>query len=197
MLEDSDTSSRSSRAPAASYTLLSGGAQGAEAEFGSNAQKFGLKETNFTFAGRTPERAVNLVELTDAELHLGSVSTAYVERQLHRKFPESPTFQKMLQTIWHQVVTSGEVFVVGQILEDGTVKGGTGWAAELARHFKKELHVFNQDKSSWFTWENGAWKSEEPPVIHRRRFAGTGTRFLTDQGRAAIRELFERSFGAR
>ncbi|MBI4821903.1 MAG: hypothetical protein HY791_36935 [Deltaproteobacteria bacterium] len=183
------------RAPAPSYTLLSGGAQGAESEFGATAEKFGLREVNFTFAGRTPERTVNLFELSDAELRQGSVSTAYVERQLHRKFPESPTFQKMLQTIWHQVVTAGEVFVVGAILEDGTVKGGTGWAAELARHFKKELHVFDQEKKSWFTWVDGAWKSEDPPMIYRRRFAGTGTRFLTDDGREAIKSLFERSFG--
>ncbi len=194
-LLEEDDSSRTVRAPAPSYTLLSGGAQGAESEFGATAEKFGLREVNFTFAGRTPERTVNLFELSDAELRQGSVSTAYVERQLHRKFPESPTFQKMLQTIWHQVVTAGEVFVVGAILEDGTVKGGTGWAAELARHFKKELHVFDQEKKSWFTWVDGAWKSEDPPMIYRRRFAGTGTRFLTDDGREAIKSLFERSFG--
>jgi hypothetical protein len=33
-------------------------------------------------------------------------------------------------------------------------------------------------------------------VITCERFAGAGTRSLSEDGRAAIRELFERSFGA-
>jgi hypothetical protein len=34
-----------------------------------------------------------------------------------------------------------------------------------------------------------------PPIITRERFAGAGTRVVSADGRAAIRELFERSFG--
>jgi hypothetical protein len=36
---------------------------------------------------------------------------------------------------------------------------------------------------------------ERPPAITCERFAGSGTRTLTDAGRVAIRALFERSFG--
>jgi hypothetical protein len=62
---------------------------------------------------------------------------------MHRAFPESTEVRRVLQTIWHQVSTAGEVFAVGAI---------------------------------------------NP--------AGAGTRSLSDDGRAAIRGLFERSFGA-
>ena len=37
------------------------------------------------------------------------------------------------------------------------------------------------------------WK-EDAPVITHKRFAGTGTRKLTDEGRKAIEDLFKRSF---
>ena len=42
-----------------------------------------------------------------------------------------------------------------------------------------------------------AWVAENDPTISKGRFCGTGTRFLSDDGRAAIRALFERSFGGR
>jgi hypothetical protein len=35
----------------------------------------------------------------------------------------------------------------------------------------------------------------ETPAIGARPFTGTGTRNLTDEGRAAITALFQRSFG--
>src|SRR5690606_41564145 len=91
--------------------------------------------------------------------------------------------------------TAGEVLAVGLVQPDGTVKGGTGWAVELARQWHKPVHVFDQDKSQWFAWEDGAWKPAGEPVIRERRFCGTGTRSLGDSGRQAIRDLFLRSFG--
>lgn len=181
--------------PARAYTLLSGGANGAEAEFGALAEEYGLTEINYSFAGRTTARSRGVVELSEAELKQGEVSGAYVEAQLHRQFPKTPQFRKMLQTIWHQVNTAGQVFVVGMILPDNTVNGGTGWAAELAKHFGKPVHVYDQEKKGWFTWTGKEWKTEEQPKVNRTRFTGTGTRFLSDEGKTAIRALFQASFG--
>jgi hypothetical protein len=197
IVEETPAGSASSLAlPPSAFTLLSGGADGAEAEFGACSERWGIGEINFSFAGRTVVRKRGIVELTEAELKQGSVSPAYVEAQLHRRFPATPGFQRILQSIWHQVSTSGEVFVVGTILPDGTVKGGTGWAAELARHFHKPLHVFDQERKVWRSWTNQAWVDVPPPVITRARFTGSGTRLLSDEGREAIRNLFERTFGA-
>lgn len=181
--------------PPRAYTLLSGANKGAEAAFGACAEEHGLEEMNFSFSGRSTARERGVVLLSDAELHEGEASNAYIEAHLHRKFPKTPEFRKMLQTIWHQVATSQQVFVVGVILEDGTVKGGTGWAAELAKHFKKPLFVFDQEKKGWFEWQTDKWADGVTPKITRTRFTGTGTRFLSDDGQKAIRELFTRSFG--
>lgn len=186
---------QSPRLPNSAFTLLSGGARGAEAEFGVCAEKFGLAELNFSFAGRKPERTRGLVTLSPEELGQGAVSAIYVEAHMHRKYPDTPLFKKTLQTIWHQVNTAGEIFSVGIILEDGTVKGGTGWAVELARHWGKPVFVYDQERHGWFTWNEGAWVAASEPKITSRRFAGTGTRYLSDEGRAAINALFERSLG--
>lgn len=183
--------------PPRSFTLLSGGANGAEAAFGVAAERWGLREVNFSFAGRNPARRRGLVELSDAELERGSVSEAYITAQLHRSFPDTPMFQRLLKSIWHQVSTAGEVFVIGEILDDNTVNGGTGWGAELAKHLRKRLYVYDQTKVQWFTWIGDRWTEVEALRIRRTRFTGTGTRFLTDAGRQAIEDLFERSYGDR
>lgn len=182
--------------PPSASTLLSGGAEGAEAYFGECAQTWGLMEQNFSFEGRTPKRTRGLVRLSAKELDQGAVSAVYLEAHMNRKYPSTPFFQKTLQSIWHQVNTSQEVFSVGTILPDKTVKGGTGWAAELARVWHKPVYVYDQERQSWFNWQNDDWVPAGDPMITARRFTGTGTRDLSDAGRNAIHALFERSFGA-
>ena len=113
---------------------------------------------------------------------------------MNRTYPDTPTFRKVLQLIWHEVSTAGEVFVVGLLQGDKTVRGGTGWAAELAKHWSKPVFVYDQERKGWFTWNGDDWTAVASPIISRPRFCGTGTRFLSDDGRAAIRSLFERSF---
>jgi hypothetical protein len=192
--EDDEEAARKVRLPPSAYTLLSGGTAGAEMEFGLLAEEFHLHELNFTYAGRTMDRTRGAVVLDEAELGRGHVSRAYYQAQMHRQYPNTPQFQRMLDTIWHQVNTAGEVFVVGTILPDKTVKGGTGWAAELARHWQKPLFVYDQERRGWVTWKNGDWVTVDQPKITKTRFCGTGTRFLSDDGKRAIRELFVRSF---
>jgi AAA domain len=188
---------RSLRLPNATFTLLSGGARGSEAEFGACAEAWGLSELNFSHEGRAPERSRGLVNLTEDELAQGAVSQVYLQSKMQRAYPETPSFRKVLQTIWHQVSTAGQVFAVGVIQEDGTVRGGTGWAVELARHWHKPVFVYDQQRKGWFAWQGGAWAPERNPLITERRFCGTGTRELGDDGRRAIRDLFQRSFGDR
>jgi hypothetical protein len=57
--------------------------------------------------------------------------------------------------------------------------------------------MFDQEKRRWFVWKDRDWVEEPPPTITRERFAGTGTRSLSDEGKAAVHALFERSFGER
>ncbi|HET8569747.1 MAG TPA: hypothetical protein VFM93_12280, partial [Candidatus Limnocylindria bacterium] len=194
--EDDDEAPPVERAPEA-FTLLASASAGAEEEFGACAERWGLGEVNFTFAGRHEvARTRGLVELGEDDLRVGEVSPAYVKAHLHRALAQTPELRRVLQAIWHQVSTAGEVFAVGALHPDQTAHGGTGWAVELARHWGKPVHVYDQERKGWFRWDGRDWVAEASPAITRTRFAGAGTRSLSDDGRAAIRALFERSFGA-
>ena len=175
--------------------LYSGAAAGAEAAFGVTAERYGIAEVNYSFEGHKDARNRGLRVLTNAELQQGDVSLSYVSKLMHRKYRDTPLFRKVLQSIWHQVNSGQEIYVVGSILEDGTVKGGTGWGAEFAKLCNKPLFVFDQPKNGWFRWASEAWVAESEPVVRHPHFTGTGTRFLEDNGQDAIYALFERSFG--
>jgi hypothetical protein len=174
--------------------LFSGAAQGAEAEFGAAAERHGIEEVNFTFEGHKDARKRGLRVLTGEELQKGDVSLSYVSRLMHRPYPDTPIFKKVLQCIFHQVNNGQQIFVVGRINPDGTVTGGTGVAAEIAKFFNKPLWVFDQVQDGWFRWTGDAWAAADAPRVTEPHFTGTGTRFLRDNGRRAIAELFERSF---
>lgn len=177
--------------------LFSGGAPGAEATFGEQAEKHGVEEVNFTFEGHTIERHRGLRVLNHEELLAGDVSLEYVSRLMNRRYTEGPTLRKILQTIWYMVNHGQEIYVVGAILDDGTVRGGTGWGAEFAKLCNKPLHVFDQSKNGWCSWDGSKWitrKAGDEPVIEHIHFTGTGTRVLEENGRAAIKALFDRSF---
>lgn len=178
------------------FRLVSGGNKGAEAEFGACAERWGLNEVHYTFEGhRLLERSRGIVQLNDEELKKGDFSLVNASKRLNRTLSEIPLVRSILQTIWHQITNASQVFVVGVIQDDNTVRGGTGWGAELARLWKKPLYVFDQNKRSWFRWGGAAWEISGLPTISHESFAGIGTQNLSDEGREAIRDLFLRSFG--
>ena len=178
------------------YKLISGGNKGAEAEFGRCAERWGLQELHYTFEGhRLLERQRGVVQLSEDELKKGDFSLVNASKRLNRVLSEIPLVRSILQTIWHQVTNASQVFMVGVIQDDKTVRGGTGWGAELARLWKKPLFVFDQSRRSWFRWSGAAWEITTPPTITTEAFAGIGTQNLDDQGKAAIHDLFLRSFG--
>ena len=174
-------------------TLFSGGAKGAEEEFGVQAEKMGIEEVNFTFEGHVIKRKRGLHFLTNSELKKGEVSLTYISKMMNRSYTRGPKMKKILQSIWHQINNAEEVFIVGKILDDGTVKGGTGWGAEFAKMCNKPLHVYDQDQKEWFKWSQDRWK-KHTPKIRKKHFCGGGTRFLTTEGKKAIADLYKMSF---
>ena len=175
-------------------TLFSGGLKGAETVFGEAAEKWSIKEMNFSYEGQKITRDKNIVILSDDELKRGDISMELVSKMMNRTYYETDKIRKVLQTIFHMVNKGHQVFVLGTILEDNTVKGGTGWAVELAKLFNRPLSVYDQTKESWYTWKQGAWEQKTPRIEHET-FVGSGTRSLTDKGKQAIEKLFEDAFG--
>jgi hypothetical protein len=177
--------------------LFSGAAVGAEAAFGEAAETRHIDEVNFTFEGHAAVRQRGVRVLNHEELQAGDVSFEYVSRLMNRRYSEGPTIRKILQTLWYQVNAGQEIYVVGTIMPDNTVRGGTGWGAEFAKLCNKPLFVFDQDHDAWSMWAGREWKrldAAQAPVVSHPHFTGTGTRRLQPHGRKAIDDLFARSF---
>src|SRR5437868_14347770 len=83
--------------------LFSGGAAGAEADFGACAERHGIDEVNFTFDGHQDVRRRGVRVLNHEELQAGDVSLEYVSKLMNRRYTESATIRKVLQTLWYQV----------------------------------------------------------------------------------------------
>ena len=157
--------------------LFSGGAPGAEAAFGACAERHGIEEVNFTFDGHNIDRHRGVRVLNHEELLAGDVSLEYVSRLMHRRYTESPTLRCVLQTLWYQVNSGQEIYVIGAIQDDDTVRGGTGWGAEFAKLCNKPLFVFDQDGESLVPLDGlgvGDAERREPPrhhasALHRHR----------------------------
>jgi hypothetical protein len=115
-------------------------------------------------------------------------------RRMGRTYHHPGVVRSVVQSIFHMVNDSFQLLAVGWIQSDDTVKGGTGWAVELAKLFNRPVAVFDQGRHAWFAWRGGRWEPDQP-TIGDKPFCGTGTRNLTDEGRAAIADLFRRSFG--
>lgn len=177
----------------AECTLYHGGLKGAESAFGETAEQYGVNEVALTFEGHKLGRDKNTVVLSEAELQRGDISMEIASRMMNRTYYETEKIRKVLQAIFHMVNKGHQIFVIGTILDDNSVKGGTGWAVELAKLFNRPLHVFDQSRNQWFTWKEGAWKEDTPKIAYNT-FVGSGTRYLSDEGRTAIEQLFAGSF---
>ena len=176
-------------------TLFSGGLKGAETAFGEAAEKWSVKEVNYCYSNQKTNRKKNLVVLSDDELKRGDISMELVSKMMSRTYYETEKIRKVLQTIFHMVNKGHQVFVIGTILADNTVKGGTGWAVELAKLFNRPLSVYDQKKEGWYSWKQGAWVQDSPKIEHDT-FVGSGTRNLSENGREAIDKLFTETFGS-
>ena len=177
-------------------TLYSGGLNGAETAFGEAAEKWSVKEVNFCYSGQKIKRQKNVVTLSDDQLKRGDISMELVSQMMSRTYYETDKIRKVLQTIFHMVNKGHQIFVIGTILEDNTVKGGTGWAVELAKLFNRPLSVYDQEKANWYSWKQDAWVQSTPRIEHET-FVGSGTRNLSENGKKAIEDLFEAAFGSR
>src|SRR5439155_6347237 len=167
------------------------------AAVGACAERRGIEEVNFTFDGHIIARHRGVRVLNHEELQAGDISLEYVARLMHRRYTDSPTIRKVLQTLWYQINNGQEICVIGTIMDDKTVRGGTGWGAEFAKLCNKPLFVFDQEKDGWFSWTGDDWRVVDRaagPVIAHPHFTGTGTRSLNENGKRAIEQLFARSF---
>ncbi len=177
---------------------LSGGAEGADAQWGMCAGMAGHQVIHFSFARhRLHCPASEAVVLTHEQLILADPVLEIANKTLERTFPTSSYFvNNLLRRNWYQVRHAERVYAVSHIDKDGLVAGGTSWAVQMfLDRFNGgpcECYVYDQDKGHWLVWD-GFWKVIDDVPVPYGVWAGIGSRKLKVTGKTAIRGLLNYS----
>jgi hypothetical protein len=172
---------------------LSGGAIGADLQWGMCCGKAGFSVIHWSFKGhRSDAPSQEVFLLTPEQLETADEYCLKANEVLQRRYPpESKFVQNLLRRDYYQVAWSNAVYGVSNI-KDGMVKGGTAWATTMfiQRFENKECpaYVFCQKADHWFQWKN-AWVEIDSPPKPTGVVGCVGSRDLKENGKLAIRTL--------
>ena len=181
-------------------TCFSGGAKGADLEWEKAAKSAGHKVVHYGFRGMNQSKesfySLNMVELLEADHYLVEAN-----KTLKRgNFPYSSEYtNNLLRRNYWQIKNTERVYAVAPLDPKGTVRGGTGWAVQMAIDMRiPEIYLFDMPQRTWYRYggrQNGLqmWESEwgwNPPKPHGH-YTGIGSREITDAGIEAIRKVYE------
>jgi hypothetical protein len=116
---------------------------------------------------------------------------------------------------WMQVKNADAIFAIGTIKQPGEnasdkanetriaaipiVKGGTGYAVQMAINEGKPVYVFDGTKEGWYKYDYNVknFVATETPIL-TRNFAGIGSRTLStqevvDKSLQAIRDVYKKT----
>lgn len=173
---------------------LSGGAAGADVQWGMVAGRAGHSVRHFTFKGhKSTAPAEEIVVLTQEQLSVADVHLYMANKTMKRKWPIANQFvSNLLRRNYYQVAWSDSVYAVASI-EDGMVTGGTCWAVQMfLDRFGFDpapVYVFDQLTDRWLTWSGTGWIDCPEVPVPTGVWAGIGSRDLKDNGKLAIRNL--------
>lgn len=173
---------------------LSGGADGADLQWGMVAGLAGQSVRHFTFTGHRSKAPVEeIVVLSPAQLSVADPYLAAANRTMKRRWPVKNTHvANLLRRNYYQVAWSDSVYAVASF-ENGMVTGGTCWAVQMFidRHGfdPAAAYVFDQAADIWMTWDGTKWIECTDVPVPSGVWAGIGSRDLADNGKDAIRNL--------
>lgn len=184
--------------------LLSGGAPGADTEFGKIAAKHKHQVVHWTFKGHKIKQKTNVYELSDEHLKEADSYLIRANKGIIRTFPAaSEHTNNLLRRNFYQVKWSESVYAVANFTDDSSmlkVKGGTAWACQMyADRFIYDqepfsicqMYLFDQQSKKWYKWSR-IWTEIDQPPRPQGVYAGIGSRDLTPEGLAAIASLYKR-----
>jgi hypothetical protein len=188
---------------------LSGGARGADYEWGRNAALAGHKVIHLSFEGhKSKGRPEDTVVLTQAQLEEADQYLVEInDRVLKRTLPwwRYHVISLLRRNYWQVRDTERVYAIAGIDFEDtGQVIGGTAWAVEMFKLLRPteatdELFVFDSRRGTmgtWYGWNGMAWEPLRPdriPIPHGR-WTGIGARDIDDVGKYEIERVFQFAF---
>ena len=181
------------------YICHSGGCPGADMEWERQGEAYGVKTIAYSFhnhvqAGKNPKI------LTVDELAEGWFHVLLAEKTLKKNVEslDSPYMRNLLCRNWFQVKNADAVFAISNgFLTKDTVKGGTGWAVQMAVDCDKPVFVYYQDAmgGGWFRYMPivGVESCRGDIPVLTENFAGIGTREINLYGIDAIKKVYHES----
>lgn len=198
--------------PNTKLSMHSGGALGADTQFGLIANNYPINQYHWFIGQRSPHNAPNgNIEVDPYTIEIAKREMARAGKLMYEYKYTYFKDPRILRN-YCQVIHSNTIYAVGTIANKGerafpnlpndtrtlnmaTVTGGTGYAIALAILLQKPIYVYCQTQDNWFTYnyEHKGWFATKPAKI-TGSFAGIGTREITPQGIQAIKDLFHYSF---
>jgi len=187
------------------HWCLSGGADGADLEWGKWAKRRGHGVIHFSFTKHKTQAVEDLYVLNEPELVAADPHCHLANLSLHRRFPaHQPSITNLLRRDWYQVahahacyavstfrIIPGATLPLSTVIQDVQVDGGTAWAVQmfLDRHHGKSCacYMFDQVLCHWFKWNGVGWECIYEPPPPAGVWAGIGSRKLLPMGALAIR----------
>ena len=170
------------------YIMHSGGADGSDTMWDIIGRVYGLEVVrHYYYINKTPR---GNFPISNSAYEEGKCAVYRANNTLKRQNFEKYMF--LLSRNWCQVKNSDAIYAIAEGFNGNTVKGGTGWAVQMAIDSDKDVFVFDQSRSRWFTYdiELSEWKHSETPVL-RLDFAGIGTREIKPNGLKAIIDCYD------
>lgn len=174
---------------------LSGGADGADSQWGMCAGMAGHQVIHFSFAGhRITVPKEEIVVLTSTQLSEADPHLEQANVTLERRVPyDKPWIVNLLRRNWYQVKDAEVVYAVSHLDKDGKVDGGTAWAVQMFINrfdgMPCPVYLYDQQRGEWLTWMGGWWAVCSFVPTPDGIYAGIGSRKLLDSGKRAIRAL--------
>lgn len=180
---------------------LSGGAEGADLQWGAQAGIIGHSVIHWSFQGhRSQAPETELVQLTPEQLAQADDAVARANKTLKRRWPSNSDFtNNLLRRNWYQVKDAQAVYAISTLDRKNGVSGGTAWAVQmyLDRFLyddepmdRCQAYLFDRNTKLWYKFDGTRWinlisRPPKPTGI----WAGIGSRDLDYLSRIEIRKL--------
>lgn len=175
-------------------TCFSGGAVGADTEWGKLALKKGHNLKHYIFSSHR-SKCSNTIVLADEMLLLADPFLRKANTSLQRKFPCSTTFiNNLLRRNFYQIINTERVYAISTI-ENNKIKGGTAWACQmyldmcLEEGKTPEMYLYDQVKLSWFKVKTKEFVSIEKPPSPFGLWTGIGSKKISMDAISEIQSL--------
>jgi exodeoxyribonuclease-5 len=208
----------------ASFTNHSGGASGSDALWDQIGRKYGVvnhrhyrePESKSVDSETLSKAGVKPVNISEEDYNEGIAKATNAMRMMFKDSQYKTARSPYIVRNWAQVKYADAIYAIGTIKQAGEkasdkkdddriaaipiVKGGTGYAVQMAINERKPVYVFDGTKEGWYKYDYNVknFVSTEIPTL-TKNFAGIGSRSLSSQevwnsSMAAIEDVYKKTF---